>query len=145
MLIAIGMLMLLEPLSASLCFFLITKFYDNHLIKISRSYIFFNNFIFLHFVNRPYLIFPGGTSGKEPACQCRRCKRGGFDPWVGKIRWRRKWQPISVFVPGQFLGQSSVVGYSPWDCKEQDLSEAIQHAYMQVVSSVLQLKQFCNE
>ena len=29
--------------------------------------------------------FPGGTSGKEPTCQCRRCKRLGFDPWVGKI------------------------------------------------------------
>ena len=34
--------------------------------------------------------FPGGASGKEPACQCRRHKRGRFDPWVGKIPWRRK-------------------------------------------------------
>ena len=38
--------------------------------------------------------FPAGTSGKEPACQCRRCKRRGFDPWVGKIPWRRPWQPL---------------------------------------------------
>ena len=37
--------------------------------------------------------FPGGTSGKEPACQCRRCKRHKFDPWVRKIPWRRAWQP----------------------------------------------------
>ena len=34
-------------------------------------------------------VFPGGASGKEPACQCRRCKRGGFNPWVGKISWRK--------------------------------------------------------
>ena len=38
--------------------------------------------------------FPGGTSGKEPACQCRRRKRCGLDPWVGKIPWRRAWQPL---------------------------------------------------
>ena len=37
--------------------------------------------------------FPGGTSGKEPTCQCRRLKRHGFDPWVGKIPRRGKWQP----------------------------------------------------
>ena len=37
------------------------------------------------------------ASGKETACQCRKCKRHGFDSWVGKIPWRRAWQPISVF------------------------------------------------
>ena len=40
--------------------------------------------------------FQGGASGKEPACQCRRHKRCGFNPWVGKIPWRRAWQPIPV-------------------------------------------------
>ena len=38
--------------------------------------------------------FPGGGSGKEPACQFRRHKRCGFDPWVWKVPWRRAWQPI---------------------------------------------------
>ena len=42
--------------------------------------------------------FPGGASGKEPACQCRRHKRCGFDPWVGKISWRRAWQPHSSIL-----------------------------------------------
>ena len=37
-----------------------------------------------------------------------------FDPWVGKIPWRRKRQPTSVFLPGEFHGQRSLVGYSPW-------------------------------
>ena len=45
--------------------------------------------------------FPGGASGKEPACQCRRRKRHRFDSWVGKIPWRRIWQPIPVFLPGK--------------------------------------------
>ena len=56
--------------------------------------------------------FPGGTSGKEPDCQCRRHKRRGFDPWVGKILWRRKWQSTPVFLSGEFHGQRSLVGYS---------------------------------
>ena len=42
---------------------------------------------------------PGGSSGKESACQWRRHKRHRFQSWVGKISWKRKWQPISVFLP----------------------------------------------
>ena len=57
--------------------------------------------------------FPGGTSGKESAFKCRRHKTHGFDPWVGKIPWRRKWQPTPVFLPGKSHGQRSLVGYSP--------------------------------
>ena len=37
--------------------------------------------------------FLGGSSGKASACQCSRCKRRGLNPWVGKIPWRRAWQP----------------------------------------------------
>ena len=67
--------------------------------------------------------FPGGASGKEHICQCRRRKRHGFDPWVGKIPWRRVGQPTPLFLPGKFHGQRSLVGYSPWDCKESDTTE----------------------
>ena len=52
-----------------------------------------------------YMGFPHGTSSKEPACQCRRHNRRGFDPWVGKIPWRRAWQPTPVFFPGELQGQ----------------------------------------
>ena len=62
-------------------------------------------------------------SGKESACQCRRCKRCGFDPWFGKIPWRRKWQPIPVFLPGESHGQRRLAGYSSWDHKELDTAE----------------------
>ena len=43
-----------------------------------------------------------------------------IDPWVGKMPWRRQWQPSPVFLPGEFHGQSSRAGYSPWGCKESD-------------------------
>ena len=46
----------------------------------------------------------------------------GEDP-LGKIPWRRKWQPIPVFLPGKSHGQKSQVGYSPWGHKESDMTE----------------------
>ena len=68
--------------------------------------------------------FPDGASGKEPTCQHRRLKGFRFDPWVGTIPWRRKWQPTPVFLPGESHGQRSLVGFSPWGHKELDLTEA---------------------
>ena len=52
--------------------------------------------------------FLRGTSGKEPACQCRRRKRCWFVPWVRKIPWRRAWQLTPVFLPGESRGQGSL-------------------------------------
>ena len=46
---------------------------------------------------------PRRLSGKESACHCRRLQRQRFDPWVGKIPWRRKWQPTLVFLTGEAL------------------------------------------
>ena len=60
--------------------------------------------------------FPGGTSGKEFACQCRRHKRHGLNPWVGKIPWRRPWQPTPVLLPGESHGQRRLAG---WNRTEQ--------------------------
>ena len=67
--------------------------------------------------------FPGGASGQEPTCQCRRLKRHGFNSWIGKIPWRREWGPTPVFVPGQHHGQS-LAGYSPRGRKQLDTTEA---------------------
>ena len=47
--------------------------------------------------------------------QCRRYRRCGFDCWVRKIPWRRKWQPTQVFSSGKSHGQRSLVGFSPWE------------------------------
>ena len=41
----------------------------------------------------------------------------GLDSWVGKIPWRRKWQPTPIFLPGEFHGQKTLAGYGPWSCK----------------------------
>ena len=65
--------------------------------------------------------------------QCRRHRRLGFDPWVRKTPWRRKWRPIPVFLPGKSQGQGSLAGYSPWGRKESDMTEATEHAVLQSV------------
>ena len=62
--------------------------------------------------------FPGGTVVKNPPASAR-------DPWVGKILWRRKWQPTPVSLPRKFHGQSNVAGYSPLGCKESDMTERL--------------------
>ena len=54
-------------------------------------------------------------------------RRPGFDPWVGKIPWRREWLPTPVFLPGEFHGQRRLAGYSPWGHKESDMAELLTH------------------
>ena len=73
----------------------------NHVGPHDCSFFFFS----------PKLGFPGGLSGKESACQCR---RHGFDPWVKKIPWRRKWQPTAVYLSGKAHGQRSVGSQKSW-------------------------------
>ena len=74
--------------------------------------------------------FPGGTSAKESTYQCRRLKRCRFSSWVGKIPWRRKWQPTPVFLPGKSHGQGNLVGYSPLGIKEGDTIERLSLLYI---------------
>ena len=76
--------------------------------------------------------FPGGANYKESACHCRRHKRHGFDPWVGKIPWRRAWQPTPIFLPGESHRQTNLAGFSPWSHKESYITEATQHTARQV-------------
>ena len=65
--------------------------------------------------------FSNGSSQSRDWTHC--CNRPGFNPWIEKIHWRRKWQPTPVFLPGEFHGQRSLVGYSPWGHKESDITE----------------------
>ena len=62
---------------------------------------------------------PWCFTGRESACQCRRCR---FNPWVRNITWRRKCQPAPVFLPGKPHGQRSLAGFAPWGCKELDMT-----------------------
>ena len=64
--------------------------------------------------------------GKESNCQCRSCRRRGFDPLVGKIPWRRKWEPSPVVLPGKIpWTERSLVGYNARGCKESDMTEQL--------------------
>ena len=73
-------------------------------------------------VRYPFLWLPRWHSGKESVFQFRRHKRHGFNFLVRKIPWSRKWQSTPLFLPEKFHGQRSLVGYSPWGCKELDMT-----------------------
>ena len=73
--------------------------------------------------------FPGGSDGKESACNMGDL---GSIPGSGRAPLRKEWQPILLFFPGESHGQRSLVGYSPWGCKESDTTEATQHARMHI-------------
>jgi len=76
--------------------------------------------------------FPGGSDGKESACNAGDL---GSICELGRFPWRKAWQPTPVFLPGEFHGQGSLVGYSPWGHKESDMTELLiqQHCvYMSI-------------
>ena len=59
--------------------------------------------------------FSGDSVSKESSCNAGDCLQRRipmFKPWIGKIPWRRKWQSVPVFLPGESQGQRSLVGYS---------------------------------
>ena len=82
-------------------------------LRCPKNFVFFTILLkWNHIVHR----------GKESMCQCRGC---GSHPWVGKILWRRKWQPTPVCLPGESRGRRSLAGYSPRDGKELDTTERL--------------------
>ena len=77
---------------------------------LPQEYIFFSHKIFKFQMKQGLHRW---LSGQESTCQCRRCRRPTFDPWVRKIPWRRKWQPTPVFLPKKSHGQRSLASCSP--------------------------------
>ena len=75
-------------------------------------------------------LLPRWLSRCSISLQCRRHRRCRFDPWVGKIPWRKIWQPTSLFLPGKFQGQKSLAGYSPWGRKELDVTQQLNNNMM---------------
>ena len=75
--------------------------------------------------------FPSCSDGKA---SCLQWGRPGFDPWVGKILWRRKWQPIPVLLPGKLHGWRSLLGYSPWGPKELDTTERLHFLSLELLT-----------
>ena len=130
----------LHSFSRFLCLFGLLWFLANYRNISSSSWytcvpfcFFFFLYIYYRFLICGYygvhISFPGGATGKEPACQFRRYKRRWFIPWVRKIPWRRKWQPTPVFLPGESCGQRSLEGYSPWGCRELDTTEVTENTW----------------
>ena len=91
-----------------------------HCTRHDHIYVYLRNY---------YSWLPRWLSGKEPICQSRRHR---FDPWVGRIPWRRKWQPTPVFLPGESHGQRSLVYYSPCGCKELDTTGVTEYAHTHI-------------
>ena len=96
-----------------------SKLSDNHACMMAVCTISRFCFNYTHCIE----MFPRWHSGNESAYQCKRPKRCKFNPCVGKIFCSRIWKLASVFLPGKFYGQRSLVGYSPWRCKELDVTE----------------------
>ena len=71
--------------------------------------------------------FPGGLVVKNPSANAGDTG-DGFDPWVGKVPWRKKWQPIPVFLPGKFHTLKTLMGYSPRGRVESDTTERLNTA-----------------
>ena len=69
-----------------------------------------------------------------------KCLPPRFNPWVEKIPWRRKWQPTPVFLPGEPHGWRSLVGYSPWGCKESDRTEQLHFQASTKLSMLLSMR-----
>ena len=70
-----------------------------------------------------YISFPHGAVIENTPANTRDAGDWGFDPWVGKIPWRRKWQPTPVFLPGNLHGQGSLASYSPRGHSQTRLSD----------------------
>ena len=93
---------------------------DSHLHSLLLHWIFHipRNIVF-------FLIFPFNPRGSDGKSICLQCGRPRFGRWVGKILWRRKWQPTPVLLPGESHGGRSLAGYSPRGHKESDMTEQL--------------------
>ena len=78
---------------------------------------------------------PWSLNSKKSTFQCRRCKRHGFDPWVRKTPWSRKWQPTPVLAGKSCWGGGSLVGYSPRCCKELNTTGQLILSFKRMVVS----------
>ena len=73
---------------------------------------------------------------------CLQCGKSRFNPWVGKIPWRREWLPTPVFLSGESHGQRILAGYSRWGCKETDRTKRLTFIYLVTLYPTTLLKLF---
>ena len=95
-------------------------------------YVRFWKFVFVAFIYIyiiPWWNFKDSLGWLRGYSVCPQCGRSGFNPWVRKIPWRRKWQPTPIFLPEESHGRRSLVGYSLWGHKESDTTEQLHFSY----------------
>ena len=92
-------------------------------LKLRYSPFLFKSISGFFQVQYPLIGLPRWHSRKWIHPKMQETKRCGFNLWVRNICWIRKWKPILLFLPGEFHGQRSLMGYSPWGCKEADITE----------------------
>ena len=108
-----------------------------HIFMPLKHYIYYTHTHTHTHTYMPYICLPRWLSGKESTCQCRRCRRHGFNPWVRKIPWKRAWPPTPVFWPGESHGQRSLAGYSPWGHKESDMTEQLSTHHVIYIHTII--------
>ena len=94
------------------------------------------------------MIYATTTDGSVVTNICLPSRRLMFNPWVGKIPWKREWQPTPVFLPGQSHGHRSLAGYRPWGCTDSDRTESTEQQQQQqhrYVSKIYCVKKVRNE
>ena len=98
-----------------------------------------NMFCLTHTHTHTHYYYETNTSGgSDSKSICLQCGKPGFDPWFGKIPWRRKWQPTPVLLPEKSHGRRSLAGYRPWGCKELDMTERLHFTSIQYICRLLQ-------
>ena len=97
--------------------------------KSIKLFYYFSKKNHKHFL---YWIEESDTSGKE-SVNTDWCKRHEFSPWVRKISWSRKRQPTAIFLPGKSHGQRSLADYSPWGCRESNVTERLSSSRIHVL------------
>ena len=122
-----------------LTFLLALKYYCILMFSSLSDHSFLNSLRGFFFFFLPHHRLLWWLSGKESACQSRRCRRHRFDPWVSKILWSRKWQPTPVFLPVKSHGQRSLEGYSPNGPKESDTSKQLSAHIIHMACRILVL------
>ena len=98
----------------------------------------FSAIISLNILSGPFGQYPHGLPWwLRWQSVCLQCGRSRFNPWDGKISWKRKWQPTPVFLPGKSHGQRSMVDYSPWCHKESDTTERLHFQFFFTSSTLI--------
>ena len=98
---------------------------------LKEQTVYYKHYCYVHCFSLWITVLVHGGYGASLVAQTVKCLPAmggpGFDSWVGKIPWRRKWQSTPALLPGKSHRQRSLIGYSPWGHKELDTTERLHY------------------